>query len=479
MVSKEELENLTEIELSLLKNFQDQIDTLHRHERYVYRLVRRLKRLRKCMEKGDEKEANSSFDEIKGIIQVLKSEILEKFKILKSEAAAEEIQQTMNYERKRGQAFIDIKKFLINTYNKLAKEEELLQKKRTLAERKIRRALIKLREGIEETGRRGLKLNEQVFLLIEKLHEFKETLYNLIAYEYQLLKNIESNFSSNLKTDEKIEKFEDIDGRLRQAIVNIKKHLRTEKEEVYKPLMNLIGKEISGAEAFFRLKEKKKGEIITLDDIKSDIYTMIDSMEILEYLSALEANRDIIEEKAWPHIYNYKIKAQEIVEKIKKESIVDPLTGLFTKKLMWAQLDNLTFGSAGKPDSFSVIIMDIDNFKSVNDVLGHLVGDSVLAKVARLIRANVRNSDIVCRYGGEEFVIIMPRTKAAEAILKAEETRKAVEKYEFGLRDRRRVTICGGVASYDGKVSKEELIAFADEKLYKAKRTPGKNTIVS
>jgi diguanylate cyclase (GGDEF)-like protein len=144
---------------------------------------------------------------------------------------------------------------------------------------------------------------------------------------------------------------------------------------------------------------------------------------------------------------------------------------------MWAQLDNLTFSNIKKPDSFSIILIDIDHFKNINDTLGHQAGDAVLAKMARLIRSRLRSSDIACRYGGEEFVVILPRIKAADAYAKAEEIRKAVESYEFELKDRRHLTISAGVASYDGKVTKEDLIRFADEKLYRAKAT-GRNKVI-
>jgi len=477
MVVKYDLERLTDTEAGLLKNFQEQIDTLFRHERYVFRLVRRLKRLRNMIVGGNEKDISSAFNEIENIIKALKSEVLQKFDILKpKEGNIAEAEQIIDYERKKNQAMIDIKAFLQNAYNQVLEKESELKQKETIAGKKMRRALHRLREEIEEEGR-GLKINEQVFLLIEKLHEFKESLYHLIAYEYQLLDDIVTTFKSSQPKAEKAEKFEDTERKLRVLIASIKSHLRTEKAEVYKPLMEVIGKELSGAETFYKLQERKDGKLISLEDVKSDIYTMTDTTEIFEYISALKANKELIEESAWPHIQKYYILAKEIMDKVKKESILDPLTGLFTRRLMWAQLDNLTFSNIKKPDSFSIILIDIDHFKNINDTLGHQAGDAVLAKMARLIRSRLRSSDIACRYGGEEFVVILPRIKAADAYAKAEEIRKAVESYEFELKDRRHLTISAGVASYDGKVTKEDLIRFADEKLYRAKAT-GRNKVI-
>ena len=117
--------------------------------------------------------------------------------------------------------------------------------------------------------------------------------------------------------------------------------------------------------------------------------------------------------------------------------------------------------------------MDIDHFKQVNDQNGHLVGDQVLIQVAKLIRQSVRKTDIIGRYGGEEFMIILPDCSAAEGSKVAEKIRVAIQNAEFdaGLK----VNISGGVAEYKDQVI-EKLIEDADNNLYEAKRN-GRNAI--
>ncbi|MBD3249892.1 diguanylate cyclase [Candidatus Woesearchaeota archaeon] len=472
MPKKEELESLTESEKELLKSFQDRIDDLYRHERYVYKIVRRIKRLRKILESGD-KKADSAFEEINGNIKALKSEILERYNIFKEDTPEEE--KIIMHERRKRQDLINIKNFLINAHNQLLENSQIVKGEKTIAEKKINRKLRNLKKEIREGG---MSINENIFALIEKLHEFKNSLYNLISYEYELLDNIIKVYQSDISTNEKTEKLEDIENRLRILVTNIKKHLRTEKNDIYKPLMGLIGEEISGLKTFQRLKQKKGRNIIKLNDIKKDIYTMSDTFEILEYVTALKSDRLMIEESAIPHLDRYESLAREIVGKIRKRSIKDPLTGLFTRGLMDAQLDNLILASHGKANRFSIMMIDIDNFKSINDTFGHPTGDNVLSNIAGLIRSIIRGSDIACRYGGEEFVIIMPRTGLDGAVDIAEELRKTVQNFNFDLPDKRQVTISLGVASYDGESSKEELIKEADKNLYKAK-LDGKNKVIS
>ncbi|MGB2705552.1 MAG: diguanylate cyclase [Candidatus Omnitrophota bacterium] len=125
---------------------------------------------------------------------------------------------------------------------------------------------------------------------------------------------------------------------------------------------------------------------------------------------------------------------------------------------------------------FSFMLMDIDDFKKVNDTFGHQVGDEVLKKIGYLIRANVRKVDIAARYGGEEFGVLMPETTKPKAYVAAERLRKHIE--EAFRRDEKRfsITISIGVSDYRAGMEKYRLIREADEALYGAKRA-GKNRV--
>jgi diguanylate cyclase (GGDEF)-like protein len=169
-------------------------------------------------------------------------------------------------------------------------------------------------------------------------------------------------------------------------------------------------------------------------------------------------------------------------ERIRKLVLVDHLTGL---KNYGYFIDRLTEERerADKEDSeLSLIMIDVDYFKDFNDRFGHLRGNQLLEKAARIISDNVRSSDIVCRYGGEEFAIILPKTSLEKAYDIAERIRKAFENETFfGSRayPRVRKTVSCGISSYPTQAKDEfELIDMADRALYYAKEHGRNMTIV-
>ncbi|HSZ73961.1 MAG TPA: PleD family two-component system response regulator [Rhizomicrobium sp.] len=163
-------------------------------------------------------------------------------------------------------------------------------------------------------------------------------------------------------------------------------------------------------------------------------------------------------------------------------AITDQLTGLHNRRYMGRHLDTLVQSAkkSGKPLAF--LIMDIDYFKSVNDTHGHDIGDEVLREFAGRIGANVRGIDLACRYGGEEFVVVMPDTDISFAYMVAERLRKSVEATPFAIsRDpsKLNVTISIGIAASEGDDdSADALLHRADQALYRAKRD-GRNRVVA
>lgn len=126
--------------------------------------------------------------------------------------------------------------------------------------------------------------------------------------------------------------------------------------------------------------------------------------------------------------------------------------------------------------TLSIIMYDIDHFKEVNDKYGHLFGDRVLMKVANLLTSNLRKIDATGRYGGEEFLVVLPNTNKEGAVYVAESLRKCIEGMSFSEEPTMRVTFSGGVSSIEGKNDFVDMLSEADNKLYAAKNN-GRNRI--
>ncbi len=167
-------------------------------------------------------------------------------------------------------------------------------------------------------------------------------------------------------------------------------------------------------------------------------------------------------------------------EKVERLSIADGLTGLYNRRFVSERLDE-EFSKAMRYDMpLSVLIMDVDFFKRVNDTFGHQVGDNALIAVAQVLQQSVRESDLVGRYGGEEFVILLPHTGLEKALGVAEKIRSAVSETPVEGMGERRLTISIGAAGFPDikAASVEELVRKADEALYRAKEG-GRNLVVS
>ena len=166
-------------------------------------------------------------------------------------------------------------------------------------------------------------------------------------------------------------------------------------------------------------------------------------------------------------------------EEIEKLAITDGLTGLFNHRHFQERITH-EFHRIGRfPEPLSLLIIDLDHFKEINDSYGHPVGDSVLKEVSNIIKKTIRNIDVPARYGGEEFAVILIGTEARGALRMAERLRKAVMKKVFSAEGKGfQITVSIGITTYPDDIqSKEELIEKADRALYHAKKT-GRNRSV-
>jgi diguanylate cyclase len=172
---------------------------------------------------------------------------------------------------------------------------------------------------------------------------------------------------------------------------------------------------------------------------------------------------------------------QENLATVRNESLTDPLTGLANRKHFDDRLDKTVEAAAERSEPLSMVMIDIDHFKSFNDTWGHLIGDQVLRLVAMSLKQNVKGQDIAARYGGEEFAVILPNTVLRSALTVADHIRRAVMSKELMKRSTGqnlgRVTISLGVATLRKGDTPQTLIARADGCLYAAKRN-GRNRVI-
>lgn len=166
-------------------------------------------------------------------------------------------------------------------------------------------------------------------------------------------------------------------------------------------------------------------------------------------------------------------------KKLRELSVTDSLTGLHNHKHLIERLASEVTRAERYEHPFTVLMIDIDNFKNYNDTYGHQAGDDVLRKIAFIFKDSVRASDYVARYGGEEFMILFPETRIDEALIGAERIRKRLEKELFGNgKTRASITISVGIASYpEHGGDHETLVRNADTALYQAKKA-GRNRVV-
>ncbi len=166
----------------------------------------------------------------------------------------------------------------------------------------------------------------------------------------------------------------------------------------------------------------------------------------------------------------YPLRNALLYEQALTQALKDPLTGVNNRASMDAYLKHQTLVSERHKNPMSLIMLDIDLFKSVNDTFGHVIGDVVLRAVANAIVKCTRDSDVVFRYGGEEFVVVLTNTEGAGADFLAERIRQSVAALDIDvLANHTSITVSAGVAQFRAGDCPTSIVSRADERLYVAK----------
>jgi diguanylate cyclase (GGDEF)-like protein len=171
----------------------------------------------------------------------------------------------------------------------------------------------------------------------------------------------------------------------------------------------------------------------------------------------------------------------EYHEEIYRLTIIDGLTGIHNKRYLLEFLDRELARSARHKRPLSLVMFDLDRFKTINDELGHLAGDFTLREIVSMIKEAIRKEELFARYGGEEFIVVLPETNREGAMQMSERLRELVEKHQFQYEGKGyKVTISLGVVSTEGEenLTPNDVIRQADDRLYQAKRE-GRNRVVA
>ena len=166
------------------------------------------------------------------------------------------------------------------------------------------------------------------------------------------------------------------------------------------------------------------------------------------------------------------IENVKVYQELNILSVTDPITQIYNHRRFSESLDHEIKRVKRGKGNLSIVMMDVDDFKSYNDTFGHLEGDELLKRLGRILKNQLRGTDIVCRYAGDEFAIVFPDTDADGAKKGAQKIKKAVGRYPF----KRKVTLSTGIAIYEPEMTKKDLIFKADKALYQAKHQ-GKDRI--
>jgi two-component system cell cycle response regulator len=255
-------------------------------------------------------------------------------------------------------------------------------------------------------------------------------------------------------------------------------------------LLDMILPDMDGLEVLRIVKKLPEDQFIPviLLSVKADLDSRVTGLRIGadDFLAKPFAEAEILARcAAMLRIKHLQEKLRDAQRKLEEQSITDSLTGLKNRRFFDERLHEEFRRAQRYGDHLSLIMIDLDHFKDVNDRHGHPAGDLVLREAGALIRASIRDPDICARYGGEEFAVILPKTHMSGALAVAERVWRELGAREYavaaadGEEARKiRVTASLGIAFYPSKdiASGELLLRFADQALYQAKRA-GRNTI--
>lgn len=331
-------------------------------------------------------------------------------------------------------------------------------------------ALKEQKETIDSLNQRIKDKNIELISKITSIEEQKTIILN----QTKNIKNYEEKLTIQTQLLEKQSK--QLDEQKKQ-LDEIYKNIESQKEKLSNAVLNVKEKE-EVVESLVNLQKKKEQEF---EKAKKDLEFL--NSQIQEQKNNLLLKEDIISEQKnamgilaalFIIILILGINGIRQNRLLKNLSQTDSLSGLYNRRFMNQKLEEEISKYKRYKTPFSLLLIDIDYFKKINDTYGHDKGDLIIKQISSLIQQNIRNTDISARWGGEEFLILAPNSDLNGALKLANNLKELIEKTQFEVKQK--VTISVGVSVFEENLNQEKLLKLADNALYKAKGS-GRNRV--
>ena len=363
----------------------------------------------------------------------------------------------------------------------------------------VKMALALIKKKSEKTEKEDLSgilkssdEKRQFFLLAVRallifIKDFSLDLKEIDSEEFKKKRDdLSENFISEEKTKKLQSAFEKNKKNIITYIKNQKEYLK-DREGEFKEIIDLLTKAMAAGdndnqvynEKIYKQSEKLE-KITLLDDIKKIKNELIIEVEsIRETVREKELHDSEKLEKLSKKVNTLNVE----LEKAKEESVKDGLTGVYNRKAFDRYIKELIERNTVTKAPFSILLLDIDDFKKINDNFGHQTGDRVLVAMANKCSGFIRNDDFLTRYGGEEFVVVLPGASLRNAVKKGKLICKEIAKSRYTLGEGKEDTVISITVSIGASVHKKgdtvkTIIERADKALYAAKQA-GKNRVIS
>ncbi|MBF0464834.1 MAG: diguanylate cyclase [Nitrospirae bacterium] len=351
-----------------------------------------------------------------------------------------------------------------------------------------------LAEKNEELAEKLTCLGEQKRFLIQAVKTLlvflKDFSFDIKEIDSDKFKGKMDALSEDVSKEEKVKRLQSVFEKSKETIISFiesKKIYFKERESEYKTIIDLLSKGISALETgnmdFNRRvyeRSEKIGKITLLDDIKK---IKEEIRNEVEHIQDAIRQKETADSKQLDELTREVSALREDLMKARTDSLLDGLTGVYNRMAYESYMRKLMDANTVNGIGFSMLMIDIDNFKSINDTYGHQTGDRALVAMVQVCREHIRKEDFFARYGGEEFVVILPDTSLKNAAKRATAICKSVESSRYKLDGAFEgkalsFTVSVGVSIFRDGEKSDATTERADRALYMAKNT-GKNRVVT